>query len=191
MNITSYGDGEVIVFIHGLVGNQQVFKHEIEILKEQYRTISYNYLGHGTDIGEEIGFTIENLVAQLSVVFESENIQKAHLCALSFGCYIAHAFCDCYPQKVISICNIGGHYNNPSFLFEQFQRSYDEPIHNYRQWLANYAERVKLDTEQMPNPYNRKSKEIFMKYGLLMHPTIIKQSLKIRQQYDLKSSHEE
>jgi pimeloyl-ACP methyl ester carboxylesterase len=187
MNITSLGHGEPIVFLHGLVGNQHVFKHEIHQLSEQYHTISYDYLGHGTDIGYEIEFTIENLVAQLLHVYEKENIDKAHLCALSFGCYIAHAFADQYPHKIISICNIGGHYNNPSYLFDQFRLSYEESIDDYPKWLAYYAERVKPDTEQMPNPYNRKSKEIFMKYGLLMHPTVIKQSLKIRLQYDLKS----
>lgn len=187
MNITSLGHGEPIVFLHGLVGNQHVFKNVVPELKKQYQTITYDYLGHGTDIGEEIEFTIENLVAQLLYVFKTENIDKAHLCALSFGSYIAHAFADQYPGKVISICNIGGHYNNDSFLFDQFRLSYEESLDNYPQWLENYAKRVKLDTTEMPNPYNRKSKEIFMKYGLLMHPTVIKQSLEIRLYYDLKS----
>ncbi|WP_227935450.1 alpha/beta fold hydrolase [Alkalihalobacillus deserti] len=187
MNITSKGSGDPIVFLHGLVGNQDVFKVEVNQLNANYQTITYNYLGHGSDLGTNVRFTLEYLVEQLWEVFETERIDKAHICALSFGCYIAHAFEKKYPDKVMSICNIGGHYNNPSFLFDQFKLSLIEPMEDYSIWLTNYAERVKPNTKEMPNPYNSKSKDIFLKYGLLMHPSIIKQSLNIRLQYDLKS----
>ncbi|TWI59064.1 alpha/beta fold hydrolase [Halalkalibacter nanhaiisediminis] len=187
MNITSFGNGEPIIFLHGLVGNQHVFKMEVKQLSEKYKTISYDYLGHGSDLGEEVVFTIENLVSQLYKVYESEQIKKAHICALSFGCYIAHAFAEKYPDKVISICNIGGHYNNLSFLFDQFTQSFQEPINDYPTWLKKYAERVKPNTKEMPNPYNEKSKDIFLTYGALLHPSIIKQSLKIRLHFDLKA----
>ncbi len=187
MNITSQGNGEPIIFLHGLVGNQHVFKNEAKKLSADYQTVTYNYLGHGSDLGTAIDFTIENLVNQLLTVFKKAKITKAHFCALSFGCYIAHAFEAQYPDKVLSICNIGGHYNNSSFLFDQFQHSLNEPIDDYFIWLEHYAEKVKPNTKQMPNPYNLKSKEIFLQYGLLLHPSIIKQSLHIRLQYDLKS----
>ncbi|MEC3020930.1 alpha/beta hydrolase, partial [Bacillus cereus] len=117
MQTNIHSEKETIIFIHGLVGNRRAFKKEQKRFSASYNIITYDLLGHGDDKGEAIDFSLQRLVDQLLNLYEQEGIKKAHICALSYGCYISTIFAQMHPEKVLSICHIGGHYNNPSRLY--------------------------------------------------------------------------
>ena len=178
---------KTIIFIHGLVGNRRAFKKEYKRFSSSYNIITYDLLGHGEDKGQAIEFSLERLVEQLSDLYETEGIEQAHICALSYGCYIATIFAHKYPEKVLSLCHIGGHYNNPSLLYNVFRKFWDKRGHDYSTWLYQYANTIFPSGILKANPFAVISKNIYYRFGLQLHSSIIVESLKHRLEFDLKS----
>jgi pimeloyl-ACP methyl ester carboxylesterase len=181
MQIYSSGQGQTIIFLHGLVGNHNAFRKEMDELSTDYHVVTYDLLGHGEDRGVEASFTLENLLQQLDQVFQQSGIEQAHLCSLCFSSYIANAYAYRYPTKVLSLTHIGGHYNNPSPLFDTFQLLWDTQSLPYEQWINQIASRI-----NWKSPFAKESIEIFTQYAKKMHPSILKQAFQIRLQLDIK-----
>jgi 3-oxoadipate enol-lactonase len=82
-------DAPVIIFIHGFPFNKSMWKGQAEVLNDSYRVIAYDVRGHGdTDVGE-VEFSIDLFVSDLLGLMDFLNVQKATLCGLSMGGYIA------------------------------------------------------------------------------------------------------
>ena len=93
-HIVSYTDNSkygapVIIFIHGFPFNKSMWNLQVESLKDYYRLITYDIRGFGnSDIGNE-DFTIELFAKDLVSLLDALKIDKAFLCGLSMGGYIA------------------------------------------------------------------------------------------------------
>jgi len=181
------GEKETIIFIHGLVGNDRAFKKEKIALSPHYRVISYNLLGHGDDKGTETPFRLDDLIHQLEEIYRIHRVEKAHLCTLSYGCYIGTIFASLFPQKVTSLCCIGGHYNNPSALFSVFEEFWNRRDEPYSRWLNAYTSKIFPLWSQGFDPSCFISKKVYYRLGLTMHPTVIVESLRHRIHFDLKA----
>ena len=90
----SYGDAgdhgsPVIIFIHGFPFNRSMWNLQVEALKDNYRLITYDIRGHGnSDTGKE-DFSIDLFVSDLIGLMDALKIDRAILCGLSMGGYIA------------------------------------------------------------------------------------------------------
>lgn len=182
MEIYSFGQGEPIIFLHGMVGDHNAFRKEMADLSSEYEVITYDLLGHGEDRGVELTFTLETLQQQLDYVYMKCGIEQAHLCSLSFGSYIVNAYAQHYPNKVLSITNVGGYFNNSSPLFDIFKYIWDTQDLPYEDWIDLIANQI-----NSTNPYAKESIEIFSKYARRVHSTILKQTFQICLQTDMKS----
>ncbi|MDM5188210.1 alpha/beta hydrolase [Bacillus sp. DX4.1] len=178
---------KTIIFIHGLVGNRRAFKKEYKLFSPSYNIITYDLLGHGEDKGQAIDFSLERLVQQLSDLYDREGIEQAHICALSYGCYIGTIFAHTYPEKVLSLCHIGGHYNNPSVLYNVFRKFWEKRENEYSTWLDQYSKTIFPSGILKANPFALISKQIYYRFGLELHSSIIVESLRHRLEFDLKS----
>jgi pimeloyl-ACP methyl ester carboxylesterase len=185
-NHTDVGDREVIIFVHGLVGTISGFKREITECGKTYRCIAYNLIGHGDDRGEKKAFTMELLVQQLKEVYETNNITRAHLCCLSYGGYIGTLFSQQYPEYVQSICYIGGHYNNPSELFDVFHTHYHKKSTTYKSWLKAYARAIYPKGKFWDSHYSIVSESIYYKWGLQLEESIIREAIRHRLEIPIK-----
>jgi len=88
----------VIIFIHGFPFNKSMWDKQIKVLKDNYRVIAYDVRGHGSsDVGTGI-YSIELFVNDLINLMEALNIDKAILCGLSMGGYIALNAIENYPD---------------------------------------------------------------------------------------------
>jgi pimeloyl-ACP methyl ester carboxylesterase len=171
------GEGETIIFIHGLVGNHTVFKEQVNEFSKSYRTVTYNLLGHGGETEEVVDFSMDRLINQLLTIYEKLQIQKAHFCSLSFGTYIANEFAFRYPEKVSSLCHIGGSYNNPSILQETLKAIWEGRDKHYRDWLQYFAFKMNPYRKFIPDVHVYKPRIIFQKYGVLVSKNIVMQAL--------------
>ena len=117
----------------------------------------------------------------------NKKVLKAHICALSYGCYISTIFAQMHPEKVLSICHIGGHYNNPSRLYNVFQNFWEKRGDEYSKWLSQYANTIFPSGILKANPFAVISRNIYYRFGLQLHSSIIAQSLRHRLEFDLKS----
>jgi len=89
----------VIIFIHGFPFNKSMWNKQAEALKENYRIISYDVRGHGnSDAGTE-DFSIDLFANDLLNLMDALKIDKAILCGLSMGGYIALNAIENYPDR--------------------------------------------------------------------------------------------
>ena len=89
----------VIIFIHGFPFNKSMWDKQAEALKENYRVIAYDVRGHGnSDAGTE-DFSIDLFATDLLNLMDELKIDKAILCGLSMGGYIALNAVENYPDR--------------------------------------------------------------------------------------------
>jgi 3-oxoadipate enol-lactonase len=92
--LVSYTDegqegSSVIIFIHGFPFNKSMWNLQMWPLKDNYRLIMYDIRGHGnSDAGNEV-FSIDLFANDLIGLMDALKIDKAILCGLSLGGYIA------------------------------------------------------------------------------------------------------
>jgi 3-oxoadipate enol-lactonase len=82
-------DAPVIIFIHGFPLNKSMWNKQIEALMGIYRVIAYDIRGHGDSEMESEPFSIELFANDLIRFMDVLKIEKASLCGLSMGGYIA------------------------------------------------------------------------------------------------------
>lgn len=100
VNYTDQGadDAPVIIFIHGFPLNKTMWDNQMNALKEVYRIISYDIRGHGdSEIGYD-DFSIKLFATDLLLLMDALKIEKASLCGLSMGGYIALNAIENHPE---------------------------------------------------------------------------------------------
>jgi 3-oxoadipate enol-lactonase len=91
MNYTERGlpQGLPVVFIHGFPFSHEMWEPQMKALPNNFRAITYDVRGHGgSDVGDG-QYTIEFFVDDLIALLDHLVIDKAVLCGLSMGGYIA------------------------------------------------------------------------------------------------------
>ena len=88
----------VIIFIHGFPFNKSMWNKQAEALKENYRIIAYDVRGHGSSDTGTKDFSIDLFAADLLNLMDALKIDKAILCGLSMGGYIALNAVENYPD---------------------------------------------------------------------------------------------
>ena len=96
-------DAPVIIFIHGFPLNKSSWNKQLDVLKENYRVIAYDIRGHGESESGTSAFSIERFVSDLLYFMDSLKIEKASLCGLSMGGYIALNAIENYPNRFESL----------------------------------------------------------------------------------------
>jgi 3-oxoadipate enol-lactonase len=98
-----------IVLIHGFPFSSEMWKPQIEFLKERYRVISYDIRGHGNTDDGDGQYTIELFVDDLIALLDNLKVKKVVLCGLSMGGYIALRAVERNPERVSSLilCDTG------------------------------------------------------------------------------------
>jgi 3-oxoadipate enol-lactonase len=91
VNCTTEGNEEspVIIFIHGFPFNKSMWNLQVASLKDDYRLIAYDIRGHGGSYAGDEAFSIDLFANDLINMMDALKIDKAILCGLSMGGYIA------------------------------------------------------------------------------------------------------
>jgi pimeloyl-ACP methyl ester carboxylesterase len=181
------GEG-CIIFVHGLGGSHRAFRKDAAALGDRYRVVRYYLVGHGAERGVAAEFTVDALVAQLSEVHSTVADAPVHLCSLSYGCYITTLFAARHPDRVASLCHIGGHYNNPSRLFDVYDEFWARRHEPYEHWIRDYAEAINPVEPGVPRFYAVTSRTMFQKSVESLHPSRVVDSIGHRLSVDLKAA---
>ena len=97
------GEGEPMIFIHGIGSRKHTWNGVIEGLKKSYQCISYDLRGHGESIKNESDFTLSDLVQDLENLRSNLNIDKTHIIGHSLGGMIGPSYARKYMERVLSI----------------------------------------------------------------------------------------
>jgi len=96
-------DAPVIIFIHGFPLNKSMWNKQLTAFKQEYRVIAYDVRGHGASQSGNRTFSMENFADDLVYFMNVLKIDKASLCGLSMGGYIALNALEKYPERFESI----------------------------------------------------------------------------------------
>jgi pimeloyl-ACP methyl ester carboxylesterase len=77
-----------IIFIHGFPFDHNIWNDQVKELSNDYYCVTYDIRGLGGS-GDEVQFTLEDLVDDLFDLIKVENLHNPVLCGLSMGGYIA------------------------------------------------------------------------------------------------------
>ncbi|MBX2895119.1 MAG: alpha/beta fold hydrolase [Cyclobacteriaceae bacterium] len=78
-----------IIFIHGFPFNKWMWSRQLDSMKHLYRCIAYDVRGHGQSQAGEKDFSMDLFGDDLLAFFDALKINKAVVCGLSMGGYIA------------------------------------------------------------------------------------------------------
>jgi len=98
------GDGEPILFSHGLMWNCSLFAPQMAALKDRYRCIAYDHRGQGQSADsplKEIGMDLltEDVVALIAAL----TLGPVHFCGLSMGGFVGMRLAARRPDLVRSL----------------------------------------------------------------------------------------
>lgn len=103
-NKVSYTDqgrenAPTIIFVHGFPLNKSMWKKQVEAFEASYRLITYDIRGHGNSESGDVDFSIDLFAEDLLCLMDTLKINKAALCGLSMGGYIALNAILNHPQR--------------------------------------------------------------------------------------------
>jgi 3-oxoadipate enol-lactonase len=78
-----------IIFVHGFPFNKNIFDLQAEMFKSNYRVVTYDVRGHGQTSRGDRKPDIELLGSDLISLMDALDIDRAIVCGLSMGGYIA------------------------------------------------------------------------------------------------------
>jgi 3-oxoadipate enol-lactonase len=102
MNYTERGlpQGDPVIFIHGFPFNHTMWEPQMKALPNHIRAITYDIRGHGeSDVGDG-QYSIEFFVDDLLGLLDHLVIDRAVLCGLSMGGYIALRAYERFPDRI-------------------------------------------------------------------------------------------
>jgi len=84
------GEGNVpIIFLHGYPFDKTMWKGQLDFLESSYRLISCDIRGFGKSVDEQSPLTMDLFAEDLIAFLDTLNIEKAIVCGLSMGGFIA------------------------------------------------------------------------------------------------------
>lgn len=92
--------GVPVVFIHGFPFSHEMWEPQMRALPNTYRAIAYDIRGHGQSDVADGQYTIEFFVDDLIAILNHLVIEKAIICGLSMGGYIALRAFERHPERI-------------------------------------------------------------------------------------------
>jgi pimeloyl-ACP methyl ester carboxylesterase len=123
ISYTEEGAGPVALFVHGVLLNGHLWRHQLARLSDARRCIAVDLLAHGdTEIAAEQDVSVTANAHMLRQFLEALEIEQVDLVGNDSGSGIAQIFAASYPQRVRSLTLTNGdvHDNWPPAAFKPF-----------------------------------------------------------------------
>jgi pimeloyl-ACP methyl ester carboxylesterase len=120
---TERGTGPVALFVHGVLLNKHLWRHQLAHLSDIRRCMAVDLLAHGeTDIAGDQDVSVSANAKMLEQFLNALNVEQVDLVGNDSGGGIAQIFSASYPQRVRSLtltdCDV--HDNWPPAAFKPF-----------------------------------------------------------------------
>ena len=132
------GDGEALVFLHGIGGNRANWAPQLAALSDRYRCIAFDFRGYG-DSEDVAAIDFFDFVQDVERVLDALSISRCHLVGLSMGGLVAQAFYARHRDRVLSLGIVGSRPGSAP-VFEDSKRFAEErakPIEHGSEALAD------------------------------------------------------
>ena len=95
-------EGIPLVFLHGIGGDAESWRAQLDSFSKDYRAIAWDMPGYG-DSAPLAEMAFPTLVDTVLVLFERLSVKQAHLVGHSLGGMIAQAFALAHPERLKSL----------------------------------------------------------------------------------------
>lgn len=138
MNYKVEGNGEALLFIHGLSDSLLYWEFLATHLKKDYKVIRVDLRGHGeSELGSD-EITLDLYVNDLIGLLNQLNIEKVNLIGFSLGGAVALDFVGKYPEKVSSLTLMSSFARTDDRLeqvFNEFKRTLNDGFEEFYDFI--------------------------------------------------------
>src|SRR3977135_1351058 len=123
ISYASAGSGPVALFVHGVVLNKHLWRHQLGVLSEIRRCIAVDILAHGdTEIAPDQDVSVTANAKMLAEFLDALNIGQVDLVGNDSGGGIAQIFAALNPERVrsLTLTDCDTHDNWPPEAFKPF-----------------------------------------------------------------------
>ncbi|WP_276252884.1 alpha/beta fold hydrolase [Halomontanus rarus] len=89
-----HGEGDPLVFLHGAWAGCRYFEPQLTGLSDEYRTVAFDFRGHGRSAKTELGHTLAQHARDLHVVLDHLEIEDAVIVGWSMGAIVSWEYLD-------------------------------------------------------------------------------------------------
>lgn len=123
---SSWGEGDAIVLVHGVGMNQSVWAPQVDGLRDGFRVIVYDMLGHGQSRFDPQARDIGDYARQLVQLLDDLSIDRAHVVGHSMGALIALEMAVAHGERCRSVMALNGVYRRTAEQRASVQARADE-----------------------------------------------------------------
>ncbi|MCU9849134.1 alpha/beta hydrolase [Defluviimonas sp. WL0024] len=97
------GDGDTIVFSHGLLFSGAMFEAQVAHFRDRYRCVAYDHRGQGKSGVTKIGYDIETLTEDAAALIRHLGVAPCHFVGLSMGGFVGMRLAARHPDLLKSL----------------------------------------------------------------------------------------
>lgn len=125
LNIEIQGEGEPLILIHGLCGDNTKWKNEIRRLSKTFKAVSLDCRGHGKSDKTD-SYTLNDHVQDILSLMDNLKFTTVNLYGVSMGSYIAQGVAITQPHRIkkliLAVPKSNGLTSSTQRLFEEHAR---------------------------------------------------------------------
>lgn len=99
----SWGEGEVVLFSHGMGGNHAIWYQQVPVFASQYRVVTWDQRGFGRSTGESGDIGPQPSIRDIERLLDHLEVDRAHLIGQSMGGWATLGFAQTHPDRALSV----------------------------------------------------------------------------------------
>src|SRR2546425_7515810 len=108
------GRGPAVILLHGFPFNRSMWRGQIEFLSAHgYRCVAPDLRGLGENRSAGDIASMEDMARDVAALLDQLKIDRATICGLSMGCYVAFEFIHLFPARVSALVLCGPRAQGP------------------------------------------------------------------------------
>ena len=116
------GQGEFLIFLHGIGGNRSNWTEQVEAFSPDFHTVAWDARGYGASDDYEGPLDFSDFARDLRRLLDHFEVDKSHIVGLSMGGRIAQDFFALFPERVRTLTLISTHSSFQDFTPDERQR---------------------------------------------------------------------
>ncbi len=97
---SDYGQGEPLVFIHGIFVSRTAWLPQIKYFARKYRVITLDLRGHGESPASDTPYSMELFANDVAALLDALDLKRVICCGHSFGGMVAQELALTHPNRV-------------------------------------------------------------------------------------------
>ena len=100
---------ESIMFVHAAFADHTSYIEQLDYFSNEYQVIAIDLIGHGKSTTTKKSDNITKTADYIYNLLNIESIEKIHLVGISIGAVLIQDFANKFPDRVASLCCVGGY----------------------------------------------------------------------------------